>query len=53
MSHWPALIWHMPGKLWSGMMRAAPVTVWQRFGGAVVVTMGVAAIIMIVWRQPL
>lgn len=52
MSDWPSLIWHMPGRIWAGMMAAAPVTVWQRFGGAVVVTLGVAALILIIWRGP-
>ena len=52
MSAWPSLIWHMPGRIWAGMMAAAPVTVWQRFGGAVVVTLGVAGLILIIWRGP-
>lgn len=46
------MIWHMPGKMWTGMLKAAPVTVWQRFGGAVVITMGVAATYWIIWKGP-
>lgn len=49
---WPSLIWHMPGRVWAGMLAAAPVTVWQRFGGAVMVTVGVGALIWIIWRGP-
>ena len=52
MSRWPSLIWHIPGRVWAGMMQAAPVTVWQRFGGAVVVTAGVAGLILIIWKGP-
>lgn len=42
----------MPGRIWAGMMKAAPVTIWQRFGGAVVVTMGVAGTYWIIWKGP-
>ena len=49
---WQSLIWNAPGRMWAGMLRAAPITVWQRFGGAVMVTAGVAWLIAIVWLGP-
>lgn len=52
MKHALSLLWNMPGRMWAGMLKAAPITVWQRFGGAVMVTVGVAALILIIWKGP-
>lgn len=49
MSRWPLRLWHMPGRLWSGMMKAAPVTVWARFGGALSVSVGIAVLVAVIW----
>lgn len=50
MNHWPSLIWHMPGRVWAGMLRAAPMPLWWRAGAAVVLTGIFAGVIAIFWR---
>jgi hypothetical protein len=51
LSAWLA-VWHGPGRLWAGMMKAGSLTVWQRFGGALVVTALLALLIWILWQGP-
>lgn len=48
---WLAL-WHAPGRLWAGMMRAGSLTVWQRFGGALVVSALLLLLVWILWKGP-
>lgn len=45
-------LWHIPGRMWAGALKAAPITVWFRFGAAMVVTAGIAGLIWIIWKGP-
>lgn len=45
-----SLIWNWPGNAWRGAIAAANVTLWWRFGAAIMVTGLFAWIIFIFWR---
>lgn len=49
---WRSMLWHMPGKIWAGALKAAHVTLWWRFGAAVVVSGLVTLLIWIIWQGP-
>lgn len=45
-------VWNIPGRAWVAMNKAASITVWQRFGGALVVSALVLLVIWIIWKGP-
>jgi len=45
-----SLIWNLPGNAWRGAIAAANVTLWWRFGAAILVTGLFAWIIWIFWK---
>lgn len=49
---WLQTIWHAPGRAWAGALKAAPITIWFRFGAVMIVTGIVGGLIWIFWRGP-
>jgi len=47
---WLSQIWHLPSTIWRGMLAAAHITLWWRFGAAVVVSLMAALVIWIFWQ---
>lgn len=45
-------IWHFPGKLWAGMMKAAGLRTWAIIGAAVAMTAFAGWHTWIVWKGP-
>lgn len=49
---WPGLIWHSPGKLWAGMLRAGSLATWMQWGAGVSGTLGMLAYGWVIWKGP-
>lgn len=49
---WPGLIWHSPGKLWAGMMRAGSLATWMQWGAGVSATLGMLGYGWVIWKGP-
>jgi hypothetical protein len=49
---WPGLMWHSPGKLWAGMLKAGSLATWMQFGAGVAATSVAVGIALIVWLGP-
>lgn len=45
-------VWHAPGRAWAGALKAAPITLWWRFGAVMIVTGIVGGLILIFWKGP-
>lgn len=45
-------LWHIPGRAWTAALKAANVTLWWRFGAALVVTGLIGLLIWIIWQGP-
>ena len=45
-------LWHAPGRLWAGMMRAAKPAFWAQVGAAMVSTLGVLVYGLVIWKGP-
>lgn len=43
-------VWRMPGNAWHAALKAANITLWWRFGAALVVSLTIAMLIYIFWR---
>jgi hypothetical protein len=49
---WPGLIWHAPGKLWAGMLRAGSLATWMQWGAGVSATLGMLGYGWVIWKGP-
>lgn len=45
-------IWHAPGRIWVGALRAAPIQEWWKAGGQMALTAFAGAIVLILWLGP-
>lgn len=45
-------IWHMPGRMWSGMLAAAPVKIWAQIGAAMAFTLLMTGFGLVIWLGP-
>jgi hypothetical protein len=49
---WPSLIWHAPGRMWAGMLRAGSLATWMQWGAGVSATAIAIGFMLIIWRGP-
>lgn len=45
-------LWHIPGRIWSGMLRAGSLALWAQIGAGVAFTLFAAGVVLILWRGP-
>lgn len=45
-------IWHMPGRLWTGMLAAAAPPFWAQLGAAVTMTLVFVGFGLVIWKGP-
>lgn len=45
-------IWHIPGRIWAGMMAAAPARNWAQVGAAMVLTPVLVGYGVVIWKGP-
>lgn len=46
------MLWHAPGKLWIGMMKAGSLATWMQWGAGVSATLIAVGILLIIWLGP-
>ena len=51
MSAWLS-IWHAPGRMWAGMLRAGSLATWMQWGAGVVASFIAVSILLIIWLGP-
>ena len=49
---WPSLIWHAPGRMWAGMLRAGSLATWMQWGAGVSATVIAIGFMFIIWQGP-
>lgn len=49
---WPSLVWHAPGRMWAGMLRAGSLATWMQWGAGVSATLVAVGIVLILWLGP-
>lgn len=47
-----SILWHIPGRLWAGMMAAAPARNWAQIGAAMTLTLVLVGYGVVIWRGP-
>ena len=52
MTDLPSLLWHMPGRLWAGMLAAAPARSWAQVGAAMTLTLVFVGFGVVIWLGP-
>jgi hypothetical protein len=45
-------LWHIPGRIWAGMMAAAPARNWAQVGAAMVLTLVLIGYGVVIWKGP-
>lgn len=45
-------LWHIPGRIWSGMLAAAPARSWAQVGAAMTFTLAGLGYGAVIWKGP-
>ncbi len=48
----PSLIWHIPGKAWTGMLKAGSLATWMQWGAGVSGTACMIGYGWVIWKGP-
>lgn len=46
------LIWHIPGRMWAGMLRAGSLATWMQWGAGVAASLIAVGFMLIIWLGP-
>ena len=44
---WPSLVWHIPGRIWAGMMAAGSLSLWLTAGAGMAWTLLTAGLVLL------
>lgn len=44
---WPSLVWHIPGRIWTGMMAAGSLSLWLTAGAGMAWTLLTAGLVLL------
>lgn len=51
MKAWLA-IWHAPGRMWAGMLKAGSLATWMQWGAGVIGSLIAVGILLVIWLGP-